>query len=149
MKMVKGLTLVLENCEAIKLDEDAIGTFECLDIESNIARVALDCIAEVNVCKEFILEIKKTANQPYKSFSQESSGTVFDRLRKFDDVVSFELAYEDGETKSICMPWDESSQDVNDFQKSFIDEDSGSLFLIVGEDLTIFDVKKMLEEGSL
>ena len=57
MCKVQSITFMFKDCESIEVPEKYIGSVFIGDIQRNIERIALGCIQEKLVCKEFYIEI--------------------------------------------------------------------------------------------
>ena len=80
MQEVKSIAIVLENCRAILISEEHIGSFYCKDITTTIYRTVCNSISKEQYCGDFCLEIYKDADRHYSIFGTESDEPVFKRL---------------------------------------------------------------------
>lgn len=136
-----SITFVLENCEGITIDREHIGDFGCEEITSSITRCACNSISKHQYCKAFYIEINKAANLHYSSFGLESTATVFERLRAYNDITGIEITYEDGTSDYILMPWEDADSNgcTNKLQSSMV-SDCEDLYIYIGETGSVTDL---------
>ena len=124
------LEIVLENVEVIEMEA---GCIEDIDVRGwkNLGHSTNDRKDDIYHCDFLRLCISKAADRPYPTYGGLSQDSVFERLLKFHDIVY--INYLDSQkqiTKTIYVPWDESSDTDNGYQSTKINED-GNLEILI------------------
>lgn len=124
------LEIVLENVEVIEMEA---GCIEDIDVRGwkNLGHSTNDRKDDIYHCDFLRLCINKTADQRYLSDGKLSQYSVFERLLKFRDIAY--ITYLDSKkspTKTIYVPWEESSDTDNRYQSTKINED-GNLEIFI------------------
>ena len=85
---IKQISFIMENCEVIRIEGKYIGDFRCRNIEKSIERVACNSIMEMNIVKDFAIEISKDANiAEYRPFGMDRDN--YDPVSKFERIVKY------------------------------------------------------------
>lgn len=126
MKKIIKVELILENCEAIAIPTFFIKTLSISNIDKKIQRIANNCIAEMDICDNFYIEIDSLFNEgKYLSFGMENKyfKSFFDRLEGFDDITRINLIYTDDSLYTIYPIWkDKNGPETNEYQHSYKNE---------------------------
>ena len=125
------LRIGLENVDVIEIDARYIEDFEDSFVLKNLGLSTNDRKDDIYHCDFLRLCISKAADRPYPTYGGLSQDSVFERLLKFHDIVY--INYLDSQkqiTKTIYVPWDESSDTDNGYQSTKINEDGNSEILI-------------------
>ena len=125
------LRIGLENVDVIEIDARYIEDFEDSFVLKNLGLSTNDRKDDIYHCDFLRLCISKAADRPYPTYGGLSQDSVFERLLKFHDIVY--INYLDSRkqiTKTIYVPWDESSDTDNGYQSTKINED-GNLEILI------------------
>ena len=125
------LRIGLENVDVIEIDARYIEDFEDSFVLKNLGLSTNDRKDDIYHCDFLRLCISKAADRPYPTYGGLSQDSVFERLLKFHDIVY--INYLDSQkqiTKTIYVPWDESSDTDNGYQSTKINED-GNLEILI------------------
>ena len=120
-----------ENVDVIEIDARYIEDFEDSFVLKNLGLSTNDRKDDIYHCDFLRLCISKAADRPYPTYGGLSQDSVFERLLKFHDIVY--INYLDSQkqiTKTIYVPWDESSDTDNGYQSTKINED-GNLEILI------------------
>lgn len=128
---VKSIELYLENCELFTVERKHIGELHIGKIERIISRTAINSISEDYVSNEFHIEIHKDANV---------NSTFFKRITSYNDITQITINYEDNTYETLFLHWTGESDQENSSQSSIVSEVNGSLFIVVDEDKSLYDV---------
>ena len=81
-------------------------------------------IIRIDIAEKISIEIDKAAANLDLNFLAYDE-KLFERIRMWEDITSFELRYSDGSEKIIHPPWEGDPNDVtNLFQKSHLENDN-------------------------
>lgn len=136
-KLINKITFILENTEAIDIPIKNIGQFRLRDVKEHFTSNAR-FIEKYKTSKLFAIEISKDANVPFKNLANEEE-LPFDRLLYCPDIVGIEVEYQDGIKEEISVPWGGDSDEINDYQKTFLSE-AGNLYIVIHKKLKIKDI---------
>lgn len=123
------LQIGFENTDAIEIASKYIEIFDT-SIFKDLS-LTNDKKDEILHCVYLHLCINKGADRSYQIYGRPSPCSVFERLLKFHDIVY--INYLDSQkqiTKTIYVPWDESSDTDNGYQSTKINED-GNLEILI------------------
>lgn len=138
MKDLKSIDIILENCEVIKIDGNDIGDFYLGKIETEIARLAVNSIAEYQIANKVMIELFKRADVNYNPFGMEETESVFNRLTTWHDITGIDVNYEDGDVKGFLVSYDEG-KDEGKLGAPNINEDTyvselGHLYIVISKE---------------
>ena len=124
------LRIGLENVDVIEIEARYIENFDT-GILKNLGLSTNDGKDDIYHCDFLRLCISKAADQCYLSDGKLSQYSVFERLLKFRDIAYITyLNREKTPTKTIYVPWEESSDTDNGYQSTKINED-GNLEILI------------------
>ena len=138
MKNIKSIELILENCDSIKIERDKIGEFFLGEIETKIARMAVNSIAKYKKSNLFLLELFKKADVNYHPFGMDEEESVFNRLTTWHDITGIDIIYENGKVENYLFSYDEGEYEnelgaVNINEDTYISE-LGNLYIVISKD---------------
>lgn len=119
MKTIKSIDLVFENVESLTINEEQIENILIGDIKRNIYRFASNAIGNSISSDMIHIEIKS-------SFNKLMTGTFgdvfypFDRIKKYNDITSITINYEDGNKETIYTIWNDEDEYSNKYQSTTI-----------------------------
>ena len=79
--------------------------------------------------EKIYLQIDRSAKE---KFFSDCDNELFARIKRYQDITSFELTYSDGFKEEIYTAWD-GSDEKNNLQKNSFD-DEGNLIVEIGKD---------------
>lgn len=79
--------------------------------------------------EKIYLQIDRSAKE---KFFSDCDNELFARIKRYQDITSFELTYSDGFKEEIYTAW-EGSDEKNNLQKNSFD-DEGNLIVEIGKD---------------
>ena len=124
------LRIGLENVDVIEIEARYIENFDT-GILKNLGLSTNDRKDDIYHCDFLRLCISKVADQRYLSDGKLSQYSVFERLLKFRDIAYITyLNREKTPTKTIYVPWEESTDTDNRYQSTKINED-GNLEILI------------------
>ncbi len=127
---IKYVRLGLENVEIIDINIKDIDLMIQDISEFDLTVMNSSLIKRRKECKKAFFTLLKTADKPY---DEKSETTVFERLRKFNDIIDISYLDENkNEIDTIYMPWEYNTFNLaeNIYQKSKID-DYGRLQILI------------------
>ena len=144
MKKLKKIRICFENTECYEVPANAIESFFFGDIRKSLA-YRDDYILEDEI--SYYTTVILTPDADIKQHDEEltfNGKTLFERIRNFEDIVSFELYYHNNSEpdREIAMRWCEGNDYSNRYQTCDIMDD-GSLVVVVDENKT---AKEYVEE---
>lgn len=139
MKFIKGIELVLENCDTITIDSEYIGAIFLDDIKRDIWRCATNAIMDAETADHFAIEIFKEVGN-YNSWLENEDMSVFDRLTAWQDITSVIVNYNNDEQETFFVHYDDNNIFCgnNKYQKSYISA-VGNLYIVVSKSKNIED----------
>lgn len=142
MKSIKSIEFIFENCEHFQIDSQYFGTFSIDNIKTSINRIACNMIAKTETACCIAVEIFAEANQEYFPFDLDEPAMKFDRILKYNDITSIVLHYENNNTDTYYVDYDDVEEGVlgteNKNQHSILSS-LGNLYLVVANDKDIYD----------
>ncbi len=97
MKKIKGVSLVLENCEMICLKRSEFRDLKIEDITQSVIQIGEDLL-EIDTLSYVYVTLNAAANHTYNSFGTASKQTIFDRLTSIDQPISVVMLQYDDDT---------------------------------------------------
>ena len=136
-KKYRKIKLVFENCESVWFPAKAIEHFCISGITKTISQINWGAkekfFDEQLHCDGISIVLNNTANDKnYCSSRFFSENTIFDRIRRFNDITSVNLFYKDGSFDTFFVPW-KGSDENNELQKTQYNEDSKELTIKIGK----------------
>ena len=136
-KKYRQIELVFENCESVCFPAKAIEHFCISGITKTISQINWGAkekfFDEQLHCSGISIVLNELANDKnYCSTNFFSERTIFDRIRRFNDITSVNLFYKDGNFDTFFLPWKGSDTD-NELQKNQYNEDSKELTIKIGK----------------
>lgn len=138
-KEIKSIEFIFENCESLSIPKNCIGLLDIEGIHDVIRRMAMNSIAKYTRADEFAIEIYKEADEEYHPFGNiEDASSKLKRLTEFNDIASIEVAYEDGSTDTLFLPYsdDDSLGACNAYQKTYVSK-LGNVYIVVSKEKDI------------
>ncbi len=137
-KEIQTITLGLENVDGIVVDISNIEMIKILDITGTDIFTSGD-ISEKISANEIFIKIREGSNVKTAYFTDwhtddPSYPLPFDRLRKYGDIVYFEIKYIDGSKKVIYANW-EGPDEYNYYQTSMYQD--GGLCIAISPKTTV------------
>lgn len=150
MKEVKSITLVLENCETIKLDRKHIGSFLVDNIKYSISRMACNSISTFTFCENFAIEINRNASKVGTNYN--SNQDALKRLITYSDITAIDIKYEDDTEEYIYVDWNEENNHCNNNNQKHYMNKFGDLYIVVSSGKVIddyFDIEEIEDEEDI
>ena len=141
MVNIKAITLVLENLDSFTFEAKYIGDFAITNIHRWCGRVATNAISAITCADTFLLEIYQEAEAPLQTGWETDAGiTNFQRLMKWNDIVSVEIEDAQGNKEDIIMQWEDEDGDAasNKLQTSELST-LGNLYICIDKDKDVGD----------
>lgn len=122
MKIITGISLVLDTGEEIKFGIDELNDVGIYDIVEIVKQIGPN-IVEFKQAGSFYIEISEKGNYTYSPFGIGEPTTVFSRLLMDEDVQIAKVLklYNDGSAEEIYSPDDEVQEIYEDNNKLCID----------------------------
>ena len=119
MTKVKGIELVLENCEYIKIPTKHLANIIIEDIDISVKRIAINSIDKLQTANSIFIEIIKPETiKTLGLFDEddEESLSCSKRLIQHADITSVEVAYDDNSKEEYFVDWDWDNEYLNSYQ---------------------------------
>lgn len=140
MKEINAIELVFENCETLRLDINVLGRVYLGKINTEITRIACDCIAESIFVDEVALEIFSEAEElGVWGPAWINYNSKLERIARYNDITQIEILYSNGDSKTYYIDYEEESEDLgapNINQKSYISS-LGNLYIVISMENSI------------
>lgn len=149
MNEIKSIEIVLENCEAIRIDRENLGYFNIDNIKRSISRMAMNSVSDYLSAEKIFIQISSKANN-HSSFiftCHEGEVTPFDRILKYSDITSVVVNYENETSEEIYVDWGGDSDYTNPYQSVAINEKTNDLYIVISKNDEVHEFfKDNLEE---
>lgn len=132
MKEIKEIKVIFENLETCNISSDEIGFIGFNNIKEDISRIADNCIANLKVAENAFIEIIKDRPINDKDDYSYQSTSLFNRIKNFNDITSFEIHYKDGSEEDIYVKYEETPSFSNKLQHSTI-EKNNHLYIVISK----------------
>lgn len=130
MKQIKSIDIIFENCEYISVNEKDVIYIEMNDVKNHIFRIARNYIADLFYSDDIIIILNKEAKTKGSIFTKDLTG--IDRIKKYNDITSIEIKYENDSTKEIYIDWQESDALENKNQEVL--EKNDCIYIVINKD---------------
>ena len=132
MESIKEIQLCFENVTSVSIQTDDIdmlrinGISTSLSMDHATKKQKNNYIAQYN-CASFDIILLKSANKNgiYNGYGENID--IFNRLKRYNDIVSIILTYKDNTEKEIYMKW--SGNENNSLQHASMVEDKLHIFI--------------------
>lgn len=142
MEKLISIQLGFENIETIDIDMEDIDSMLLQGIENELYTNNRDIwLRESERAKKAVFVLKKTADKDLKD--PINAKTVFERIKKFDDMTDVLIRGTNGYFRHINFDWDQASEYSNSFQTNAL-MNNGNLIVVVDKEITANDVKEKM-----
>ena len=143
-KKMKSIKLCFENVEVVEVPAKYIANFLFEKIHLGIFNDWHSEDAHENeVAKQALMILKPAGDIPLKDTG--NAKTLFERIIKFDDIVSAEIIYEDNTSREIGFHWHKNDEYSNRFQSSYKTKNN-YLIIVVHNKKKAKDFKYIVEK---
>lgn len=135
MTKVKGIELVLENCEYIKIPTKHLANIIIEDIDISVKRIAINSIDKLQTANSIFIEIIKPETiKTLGLFDEddEESLSCSKRLKQHEDITSVEVIYDDDSKEEFFVDWNWDNEYINSYQDTQL-ANNGNLYVLINQ----------------
>jgi len=127
---IKYVDFIFENCDAARVHKSDILMMELIHVVPSLY-LGLDDFTKRYECEHFIMRFSDLPNIKYLDFS-DSITSLYQRLKKHNDISYISLILDNGKNVDIRVPWDGTITE-NNLQKLYQDENDKRYTLQITE----------------
>lgn len=143
-KKMKSIKLCFENVEVVEVPAECVANFLFENIHLGVFNDwHSENATENEVAKHVLMILKPAGDIPLTDTG--NAKTLFERITKFNDLVSAEIIYEDDMSREIGFHWHKNDEYSNRYQSSYKTKNN-YLIIVVHKKKKAKDFKDVVEK---